>query len=357
MSLKEKEEERQRAQQERLQEALLEGDRALGLYDDPEDGDELQYNLAAQLEHEQDDSLSESSSGQRLLPDTISRADVKPLPARALPRNAYMDSHSHWFVRLVLLLVIHLQTVHHVTFRACAIILYTLRLIFICMGALSDDDPMPVTYQKVIRDFGLEDRFSIHPACPDCHCLFSPDLPADARCPGCDTALFMTSHRGILRCLWDKAQRRTAPKPPPAKAVPIATLSTLLADFLEDNEIETACEQWLDHTHERGKYRNRLDGEVARTVKDENGKLFFSRDSHTEADELRIPVDFSADWYVVAPIFLYQTRNLLVPVALPGPTEPTAEQLQSYLKFLVDDLELLYGDGIYIPTAKYPEGK
>ncbi|TFK50448.1 hypothetical protein OE88DRAFT_1735998 [Heliocybe sulcata] len=376
MTLREKQEQLEQEQLEQEQ-SQLNDDLQLGLYDDPDDGDELQLELAAALESEERP-VSPASDHSLLsaAPDSISRDDIRSLPPRPSPADAYANSHSHWFVRLVLLLVIHLQTVHHVTFRACAIILFTLCSIFICMGALYDDDPMPTTYQKVIHDMGLEDRFGIHPACPDCHCLFSPDLPANAKCPGCNTALFMSRHTGILRRLWNKVTRNANRKPPPAKAVPLAMLSSLLADFLEDEEMETACDQWLDHVHEPGRYTNRLDGEVARMVKDKNGNLFFSQPSHTEENELRIPVDFSADWFnqnssnfagshssgmmsftvaSLPPELHYQTRNLLVPVALPGPTEPTAEQIQSYLKFLVDDLELLCGDGVRIKTAKHTE--
>ena len=41
----------------------------------------------------------------------------------------------------------------------------------------------------------------------------------------------------------------------------------------------------------------------------------------------------------------------------PGPKEPTAEQLQHYLKLLVDDLVKLYEEGIVVKTNQYPEGK
>ncbi|KZT20160.1 hypothetical protein NEOLEDRAFT_1076255, partial [Neolentinus lepideus HHB14362 ss-1] len=53
----------------------------------------------------------------------------------------------------------------------------------------------------------------------------------------------------------------------------------------------------------------------------------------------------------------YQTRNLLVPVAIPGPSEPTAEQLQSYLKFVTNDLIKLYEKGVRVKTAHYPDGE
>ena len=41
----------------------------------------------------------------------------------------------------------------------------------------------------------------------------------------------------------------------------------------------------------------------------------------------------------------------------PGPREPTAEQLQEYLRILVDNLLELFEHGIRIPTPSCPEGK
>lgn len=41
----------------------------------------------------------------------------------------------------------------------------------------------------------------------------------------------------------------------------------------------------------------------------------------------------------------------------PGPTEPTAKQLQNYLRIIVDDLEMLYRRGIVITTPEYPNGR
>jgi len=41
----------------------------------------------------------------------------------------------------------------------------------------------------------------------------------------------------------------------------------------------------------------------------------------------------------------------------PGPTEPTAEQLQNYIALLVDDLIELYENGVVMKTPSHPEGK
>jgi hypothetical protein len=52
-----------------------------------------------------------------------------------------------------------------------------------------------------------------------------------------------------------------------------------------------------------------------------------------------------------------RAKNLLVPLMTPGPTEPTAEELQHYLKIVVDDLILLYEKGVRIPTPSNPNGQ
>jgi hypothetical protein len=40
----------------------------------------------------------------------------------------------------------------------------------------------------------------------------------------------------------------------------------------------------------------------------------------------------------------------------PGPKEQTADQLQNYLKIIVDDLVMLYDDGILIEVPGHPNG-
>jgi hypothetical protein len=53
----------------------------------------------------------------------------------------------------------------------------------------------------------------------------------------------------------------------------------------------------------------------------------------------------------------YSAKNLLIPIVLPGPHEQTADQLQNYLKIIVDDLLKLFHEGIYIRTPRFPQGE
>lgn len=52
----------------------------------------------------------------------------------------------------------------------------------------------------------------------------------------------------------------------------------------------------------------------------------------------------------------YIVRNLLVALMTPGPDEPSGEQLQRYLKLIVDDLLRLWKDGVRYRTPQYPQG-
>ena len=41
----------------------------------------------------------------------------------------------------------------------------------------------------------------------------------------------------------------------------------------------------------------------------------------------------------------------------PGPKEPDADQIQEYLRIIVDNLIMLFEEGIRVPTPSSPEGK
>jgi hypothetical protein len=54
--------------------------------------------------------------------------------------------------------------------------------------------------------------------------------------------------------------------------------------------------------------------------------------------------------------FRYQPQNLLVTTNTPGPSEPTAEQLQFQVALTADELLMLYEDGVIIRTPQFPQG-
>ncbi|KAF8588016.1 hypothetical protein K439DRAFT_1336500 [Ramaria rubella] len=108
-------------------------------------------------------------------------------------------------------------------------------------------------------------------------------------------------------------------------------------------------------------------GDVWKNLVGPDGRGFFEP---CEDNELRIATTASLDWFVscyhssgifsftVANLVTelkYHTENMLLSTMTPGLHEPTAEQLQHQLKFIVDDLLKLYDEGIVVKTPQFPE--
>jgi hypothetical protein len=289
----------------------------LGLYDDPDDD----YDYSAHVEdleplhNEQVVALGGPDAGHvESLPTPVHDKDVPlpkdhnpllakvvlpPVPPRPPAHEAYMKSHGLWFIRAVLLLAAFLHAKHHVTFRACAILLFGLRLIFLSLGLIAKDDDMPITLNTVIKRLDLQDRFTILPACPKCHRIFPPSISSNSQCPDCNIALFNPKPPTLSQIIHGPSKQS------PLLSVPFCPLSSLLVDFLAQPGIEDAVEEWrTDEPSPPGEYNRVMDGRVWKEIPDCNGKPFFDEDSLTEKGELRIGVNISLDWLAFSPIIL-----------------------------------------------------
>ncbi|KAF7368239.1 hypothetical protein MVEN_00144000 [Mycena venus] len=139
----------------------------------------------------------------------------------------------------------------------------------------------------------------------------------------------------------------------------------------------SAVNAWKTRTGRvEGELRCMQDAEVWKTLRGHDGELFFFGPSAEE--ELRLGVSFSVDWFgrktsSYGPSHssgvmsfcvqnldmsqMYRADNLILSQMPPGPQEPTGQQLQNYLKIIVDDLLKLYEDGIVVKTPEHPNGK
>jgi hypothetical protein len=207
------------------------------------------------------------------------------------PLDTYRDAHESWFVRLILLVVAVLHTRHHLTFRACSLLLFSLSLIFFHLSLTSSENRIPYTLDTVLLKLKLEDRFAISPGCDICQRLFQPTLPRGSRCPDCNNDIFTTPSPSLFRRLTGK----TPPPPPPKFSVPIRTLSSLLTDAFAHGPLEDQVQEWLSHTPTPGRYTGFMDGRVAQELKDSNGNLFFDSNSLIDG-EIRLGVTWSVDW-------------------------------------------------------------
>jgi hypothetical protein len=53
----------------------------------------------------------------------------------------------------------------------------------------------------------------------------------------------------------------------------------------------------------------------------------------------------------------YRTANLLLAGIMPGPKEQDFDEVQRFLRVLVNELLRLWEDGVHIPTPSCPEGR
>ncbi|KAI0349142.1 hypothetical protein OH77DRAFT_1415517, partial [Trametes cingulata] len=279
-------------------------------------------------------------------------------------------SHEKWYVRVVLMTVAYLHTTHHVTFRASNIVLFTIRTVFVALRLLDVGDAMPTTLTTTLRRLDLTDKFHVLPVCTKCRRLFRPDLDTSAQCPECQNNLFK---RGLVNTLVSLL-RRLPPRMVPHLAAPFRPLSASLIQFLARPDSENLVDQWRTQPTVPGVYRRIQDGRIWQTVKGSDGLPFFGPQEH---GELRIGVVYHLDWFSCrrspyAPshssgalsfsianleqLLRYRLENMLPTAMTPGPTEPDAEELQYYQELVVDDLLVLYYEGVLAPTQRNPQG-
>jgi predicted Zn-ribbon and HTH transcriptional regulator len=259
---------------------------------------ELQLGLAFADDEPQDEELTPHVPGPQdhhsQQADPLAAPSNLPIqPPGQSPIDSYRESHESWFVRLIFLLIAVLHTRHHVSFRACSLLLFTLSLIFLHLTLTSSENRIPFTLDTVLHKLHLEDRFAIIPACNVCQRPFQPAISSDSQCPNCKTDLFTTPSATLFRRLTGKAP----PPPPPKLSVPVRSLSSLLTEVFAHGLLEDHVQEWLSHVPSPGQYTSFMDGCVAQELTDHNGNLFFNQNSTIDG-EIHLGVTWSVDWYV-----------------------------------------------------------
>ncbi|KAJ7907977.1 hypothetical protein B0H13DRAFT_2499090 [Mycena leptocephala] len=117
----------------------------------------------------------------------------------------------------------------------------------------------------------------------------------------------------------------------------------------------SAVNAWKTQTPHDRELNSMQDGYVWKEIKGPDGESFFHGPDAEK--EIRLGVSCSLDWYIHFNLFTslrYRAENLILNQMPPGPKEPTADQLQSALKIVVDDLLMLYDEGITVVTPEHP---
>ncbi|EIW80125.1 hypothetical protein CONPUDRAFT_155484 [Coniophora puteana RWD-64-598 SS2] len=353
-------------------------DDGLGLYDDSDGGEDIHNNplLHTQAVGENGEPVEDTTRPTNAMPPPPTLAlDTPPRYDPPIdPRAVYLGAHTSWVARLFIFLVAFLNAKHHLPFRACNLLLHCCVPILRTLEVIeTDDNDFPQTLNTVIRKLDLQDRFTVFPICAGCHRLFPTSTPVNAVCPACDKRLYKPVSNSIFR----RITGQPAKPPPPVCAAPFQLPSHLFADFLAQPGNEAACELWKTRQPATDQLHDISDGRVWNEAKAPDDTPFFSRTGGDQG-ELRLGITISLDWFgrkssVYGPSHSsgvlsicisnlprskrYRASNLLVSFMTPGPREPTGEELQHYMKLVVDDLLTLFTDGVVYITPDSPEGR
>ncbi|KAJ7059203.1 hypothetical protein C8F01DRAFT_1370784 [Mycena amicta] len=304
---------------------------------------------------------------------TVSRTAQTPSSSEPSGTHAEYPAYTEPLVQCIIFLVAVLHVRHHLTFRACALILFAFNLIFGLLPiSFLGTEKLPQTLKTVLNRLDLKDNFTQHPICPECYRVYEP-TSSETLCNDCSCEIFRPNTHGVLNRLLGTGDNSSS-KRLPVQVAPIQLLSDAVKDLFARPGMEAAVESWRNWPTVEGDLLSMQDGEIWKTIAGPDGQPFFGP---KEEWEIRLGVTLSIDWfsnktspygpshsagalsYTIQNLDLasrYNTDNLILSQMSPGPKEPTAPQLQNLLVKNVDDLDILWKDGIRVATPEHPDG-
>ncbi|QRV74466.1 Transposase family Tnp2 protein [Ceratobasidium sp. AG-Ba] len=282
-------------------------------------------------------------------------------------------------VTVVLIAIIHCMM--GVARDHCNLILKCLRCILQIAANLQNSrsdsfiqnhiNPIPITLPTALHYLGLKDELDLFVVCPDCDSLYKqgnecniPDKCSSLNSRGevCSASLFTEQHRGNRT--WKKPIRRYTHQP----------LESWLSRFLNRPGIEDLLESARPMKEPLctdiwgGSYLYDFPG---------NGQASFFE---CPRDELRLAFllyydqfnyftlkiagkQCSSGFVMMVCLNLphevrYDLKNIYVTAMIPGPHEPGWENINKFMKPIIDNLYEHYESGVYISkTHKYPAGR
>ncbi|KAG2350555.1 hypothetical protein BDR05DRAFT_993937 [Suillus weaverae] len=311
--------------------------------------------------------LDNEGAGQMELADTL--LNLPPLAAEVI--EAASD---HWFWRIILLLGVWLNLHFHLPHLACALFLKVMRHIFIGLNTLAIDDKVALTLNTAFNHLNIKDNFHIHPVCPSCHRVYPHDVSADSSCTICMVPLFKPSTERSSTSVGPskKPSSMKTTKPKPSLQCLQNPMSNAILRLLSQKGMEEHLDAWHSQSTIPGKSQTMQDGQIWKTIKGHDGKLFFNNGPDCcDKDELHIGITLRFDGFSYQHsrnagthssdllIFFdrYRPCNLMLFEITPGPKEFNSDELQFFMKNYVDDLIRLYKHGINVKTPNFPEGR
>ncbi|KAG8719474.1 hypothetical protein FRC09_011093 [Ceratobasidium sp. 395] len=265
--------------------------------------------------------------------------------------------------------------------EGCSLILKCLRLILELAASLQASrgaqsfkanhvDPIPTTLPTVLQYLGLQDGLDFYVVCPKCDTLYKEDTPAnipdqcidDGLGAPCEAELFSEKYRGNRT--WRKALRNFSHE----------LFETWLARFLNRHDIEDMLTMKPAFNGQvrtdvwEASYMSTFPGGGQPCFFDcPSGELrlgfllyhdFFNPYTNKMAGKKRSIGLIMMVCLNLPPDVRYDMKNIYVTAMIPGPKEPTMENINKFLRPIVDNLLEHYDPGVFITkTHRYPQGR
>ncbi|KAF7367759.1 hypothetical protein MSAN_00839900 [Mycena sanguinolenta] len=229
--------------------------------------------------------------------------------------------------------------------------------------------------RAVLTHMGAEPEFQALPVCPTCCEVFPASSPHSTVCLRCSIPVFQTAVP-----LSRSARTPTAP-PRPLLQFPTKSIEEQLRDMLAVPGVEEEMDKWRSKKRTAGVYKDFFDRRIAKEIQGPDDLPFFRPGQSPQSgpdNELRIGLTLGVDWFSylrsqIAPshssgpisfnivnfrsFLRYRTTNLILRGIMPGPKEQDPDQVQRFMRVIVDELLRLWLQGFWVTTPNHPLGR
>ena len=235
----------------------------------------------------------------------------------------------------------------------------------------------PEDIRTVRKAFDMEAKTTTYATCPKCFALYEPDVQGELLVypPRCDYKPTPRSQPCRARLTTQHVKDGESIRVP-IKPFVIQDLDAFVGNLLSRPGIEDALES-RKHWQEVDELRDVQDGASIRTLKGPDGRPFMCE---TNDGELRLAWSLCVDWFnpyhnkaagksasvgsiVMAclnlpPELRYKPENLFLVGLIPGPREPSREQINHILRPIISKLIVSWSQGTWFTrTPKYARGR
>ncbi|KIM79981.1 hypothetical protein PILCRDRAFT_89847 [Piloderma croceum F 1598] len=202
----------------------------------------------------------------------------------------------------------------------------------------AEPNSAPIAVGAVLSTMQLEPEFQVLPVCPNCLEVYPLQADGPTICSRCNSFIYKATPANTLR---------NANNPPtPLLRFPYKTIESQLINILAVPGVEAELDKWRTRTWTPGKYGDIFDGDVPKNLKGHDGLPFFRNIINAVENgpngELQIGLTLGVD--------CYRTANLMLSGIMPGPKEQDYDEIQRFLRIIVNELLRLWAEGFQSRT-------